>query len=155
MKTILLAVLLLAGTGVSAEPINPTVPSTLENIREFAKNNFEGNLWIDFSSCDMNTLTIYQGNIAYTVKLTSLEGTEIKHKRKRKKSVPYLELQTFQGAKIKSEESVSSSDIVVNGIGLVDDDNGIGYINSLAIYGDEDQLLELQNLINQAITLQK
>ena len=124
----------------------------LEDLHLFFKTGMSKELWIDFNDCDLNELTLYQGNTAYYFKLSSIEFVEIQKVEKKKKTIKKLVLTTYPAAKIKSESGTSNSSLVVNGLGLVDSGNGIGYKNSINIYGDANDLevfkIKLQNLIN-------
>lgn len=129
--------------------------SKKENLQElhlFCKTDMADEVWLDFDECDLNKLTIYQGNTAYYFKLSSIESVAIEKIEKKKKTITKLVLTTYSAAKIKSESKSSNSSVVVDGLGLVDSDNGIGYIDSINIYGDVNDLeafkIKLQNILN-------
>ena len=124
----------------------------LQELHLFCKTDMADEIWLDFEECDLNELTIYQGNTAFYFKLSSIESVELEKIEKKKKTITKLVLTTYSAAKIKSESGSSNSSVVVNGLGMVDSDNGIGYIDSINIYGDVNDLetfkIKLQNILN-------
>lgn len=125
---------------------------SLADIHHYCKSEMTDELWFDYDKCDLETVTIYQGNTAYIFKLTSIAEINIETIVKRKKTISKLLLVTYPAAKIKSESKSSSSSLVIEGIGLIDSNNGLGFIDNLNIYGDAKKLKELKLLLDSIIT---